>query len=84
MIAEEKSFTNSVFITLMLFTAGEPLNLNLDNLELITGTLMVIQAAMGLMCVTVGFSVIVNYLVSEKISRLMAREKIRMKDHIIN
>lgn len=83
MIAEEKSFTNSVFITLMLFTAGEPLNLNLNKIELITGTLMVIQAAMGLMCVTVGFSVIVNYLVSEKISRLMAREKIKMKDHII-
>lgn len=83
MIAEEKSFTNSVFITLMLFTAGEPLNLNLNNIELVTGSLMVIQACLGLMCMTVGFGFLVNYLVSEKISRLMSREKIKMKDHII-
>ncbi len=80
---EGESFHDSLFITLMLFGAGEPLILNISELTWLTGTMMIGQTLVGLASLTLAFGLLANFLVSEKIAKLMTKEKITMKDHVI-
>lgn len=83
MRVENLNFHDAILITLMLFGAGEPLTLNIQKMGWLTGLLMVSQTILGLATLTIAFGLLTNFMVSEKIAKLMAKEKVRMKDHII-
>ena len=67
----------------MLFGAGEPLTLDIKNLSWLTSFTMIGQTVLGLASLTVAFGFLTNFLVSERIAQMMAKEKIKMEDHVI-
>lgn len=81
---EGQTFKQAFFVTIMLFGAGEPLNINFEKISTLSGILMVLQTLLGLASLTISFGVLANFLLSEKISKFFqAREKVKLKNHVI-
>lgn len=73
----------ALLISLMLLSAGEPLTLDIANIGWFTEVLVVIQTLLGLATLTIILALLTNFLFSEKMKKLLEKEKITMKNHVI-
>ncbi|RME76588.1 MAG: hypothetical protein D6785_13590 [Planctomycetota bacterium] len=80
---EGLTFKEAVISSLMLFSAGEPLDLHPGKMSWFTGILVVTQTIMGLATLTIVMALITNFLFSERIQKMFEKPKITEENHVI-